>query len=354
MNRKALMEVFEKGKIESIVIINSKTADPNFTYITDFASGLFEGSTLAVEKSGKMTLLTSELEYETARSQAVKGMKIVKVNGSNADAEMEKIVRGKRIGINGNFLPVALYKKISKHKPGAIKDISDLLVEMRSIKTEDEIMRIRKASRIVKKAMHAIKGEFREGITELQLAAKFNYIMQDAGAQGPSFETIVAFGKNAAMPHHSPDSTRLRKGDLVLIDAGARFRNYCSDVTRTFVFKRSYADKKALRMLEVVKEAQRLAINAVSPGIAASKVHIIAEDFINSADNGAYRGRFIHSLGHSVGIEVHDGVSIGKRSKTMIKEGMVFTVEPGIYIPGFAGARIEDDILVTRKGAIVL
>ncbi|MEM3284779.1 MAG: M24 family metallopeptidase, partial [Saccharolobus sp.] len=227
-------------------------------------------------------------------------------------------------------------------------------VEMRSIKTEDEIMRIRKASRIVKKAMHAIKGEFREGITELQLAAKFNYIMQDAGAQGPSFETIVAFGKNAAMPHHSPDSTRLRKGDLVLIDAGARFRNYCSDVTRTFVFKRSYADKKALRMLEVVKEAQRLAIRAVRPGVEAKRIHMLVENFINNADGGAYNGKFTHSLGHSVGIEVHDGISIGKRSNTIIKEGMVFTVEPGIYIQGFAGARIEDDILVTRNGAKVL
>ncbi|MEM3416150.1 MAG: Xaa-Pro peptidase family protein [Candidatus Micrarchaeaceae archaeon] len=354
MSRDTLIKVFEKSNIDNIVIMNSSSADPNFTYVTGFESGLFEDSVLAIGKTGKLTLLTSELEYETARSQAPSSMSIIKINRNNMDAEMKKIIAGKRIGIDADFLPVSLYKKISRYKPGAIEDISGSFIEMRSVKTEEEIKRIKKASQIVKKAMRAIEDEFKEGITELQLAAKFNYLMQEAGAQGPSFETIVAFGKNAALPHHFPDSTKLRRGSLVLIDAGAKFRNYCSDVTRTFVFGKSYADKRALRILEVVKEAQRLAIGAIKPGVAASKIHMVAEDFINSADRGAYRGRFIHSLGHSVGIEVHDGISIGKTSKTVIKEGMVFTAEPGIYIPGFAGARIEDDILVTSNGAKVL
>jgi Xaa-Pro dipeptidase len=171
------------------------------------------------------------------------------------------------------------------------------------------------------------------------------------GASGTSFDTIVSFGKNAALPHHSPDKTRLRKGELILIDAGAKDSNYCSDITRTFAFGKIGEGQK--EMIDVVKEAQRMAIGAIRQGRDGREIHSLAENYLNETRGGKYKGRFIHALGHSVGLEVHDGPGFSKQ-KNILKPGMVITVEPGVYVPGFGGVRFEDDVLITEKGSEVL
>jgi Xaa-Pro aminopeptidase len=203
-----------------------------------------------------------------------------------------------------------------------------------------------------------IQKEFKEGMTEMELAARFDSISASLGSEGPSFKTIVCFGANAALPHHSPDRTRLRYGDFILIDAGAKVQNYCSDITRTSIFgtdKSRIPDcEKKQEMLRIVKDAQLAALRKIAPGVTGLTIHMEAQRTIDTAANGRYKGTFIHALGHSLGIEVHDGPGFSPGAKQELEPGMVITNEPGIYVEGFGGVRIEDDILVTEKGAEVL
>ncbi len=340
--------------VEALCLINTDTADPNFHYLLGFTSGLFEGSVLIATKN-KIYLITSPLEYETALEQKTSMMRIINsgYDGKPAMKWISKLVKKKKIGMNESFLPTEIYKRFKlKYKPKKILDASGAFMQARLVKDADELAKIRKATKITKTAMKEIQKHFKQGITELQLAAWFDFIQMSLGASRPSFGTIVCFGKNAALPHHSPGNTKLRKGDFVLIDAGAKVKNYCSDITRTFVFS-GKGNAKQNEMLETVRKAQKNAISAIAPNKYGNEIHNIAENIINSAYKGKFKGRFIHSLGHSLGLEVHDGPGFSKQ-KNKLKQGMIITVEPGIYIPGMGGVRIEDDVLITKDRCEVL
>ena len=346
------------SKIDIILIMNNDIPDPNFLYLTGFTSGLFEYSYLILERD-KVTLFTSSLEYETAIETAPEGMNIIKMDPSvDFRSQLSNLVKGKVVGINEFFIPYGLYKLITKrYQIKKTVDISKALSKSRMIKDNEELSLIKKSVSITKWALIMIQKEFKENITERELAAKFDQISASLGSYEPSFKTIVCFGKNAALPHHSPDNTKLKKGDFILIDAGAKVNNYCSDMTRTFIFSEpnDSPDYKAKsKMIKVVKEAQLKSIHAIKPGIKCSTIHKIAADYIDAVDDGYYKGKFIHALGHSLGIEVHDGTGFSPGVNQLIKPGMVITVEPGIYIPGFGGVRIEDDIIVTKDGAEIL
>ncbi len=348
---------YVKG-VDVIILMNNDNMDPNFIYLTGFTSGLYEFSYLIVEKY-KATLFTSSLEYETAIESAPKGMEVVKMDPAvDFRSRISSMVKGKNIGMNEFFIPHGLYLLVTKrYQIEKTIDVSEALSKARLVKDDYEISTIKKAAGITKWALMMIQKAFKEGITEKELASKFDQISSSLGSSAPSFETIVCFGKNAALPHHFPDDTKLKKGDFILIDAGAKVDNYCSDMTRTFIFgddKESVNYKAQLRMMKVVKEAQLRAIHAIKPGAKGSAIHKIAQEYIDSVDDGFYKGKFIHALGHSLGIEVHDGPGFSPGMNQLLKPGMVITVEPGIYIPGFGGVRIEDDILVTSDGAEVL
>lgn len=346
-------------KVEKLFIMNTEHSDPNFLYLTGFTSGLFESSYLIVEKTGA-TLFTSALEYDTAVAQAPDILKVVKMDLEGTFREqVKKLITGLNVGINGDFIPYAVFAAIKKkYKPKKLFDVSDALLEARLIKSREEIDLIRKAVGITKLALVLIQKEFKEGMTELDLASKFDAASSSLGSEGPSFKTIVCFGENASQPHHSPDHTKLQYGDFILIDAGARVGNYCSDMTRTFIFGDDkekvpeYVRKEAV--MRIVKEAQLKALRKVKPGVTGASIHRVAQSVIDTAADGLYAGTFIHALGHSLGIEVHDGAGFSPGAKQKLKPGMVITAEPGIYINGFGGVRIEDDILVTDKGFEVL
>ena len=355
---KRLKKVFDSAKgIDEIMLVNSESGDPNFFYLTGFTSGVFEGNVL-IAKRDRIYLFTNPLEYHTALQQKFDGLEII--NGQDAHLLRERIKRlieGKVVGTDGTNLPMAAYLSIKKrYAPKKIVDISDAFGNARAIKDAGEISTIRRAVAITKRAMVEIESSFKEGITESGLAAKFDYIAGSLGASGMGFKTIVAFGKNSALPHHFPDSTRLRAGDFILIDAGAKVGNYGADMTRTFIFKESKAKNLGLMkdMIDTVKKAQLKAIEAMKAKKDGMYVHNAAEEYIDSAAGGRYKGKFIHSLGHSIGLETHDGIVISKRTRQKLREGMVLTAEPGIYINGFGGVRIEDDVLITKNGAVVL
>ncbi len=357
--RQRSKKIFEAAKAADVVLIaNTSSRDPNFTYLTDFTSGLFERSIILLKRDGAK-LLVYELEYEDAERQKPPGMEVVKLGPASAKDILQQELRGRTVGMNFESITHGSYLRIRKaSKPAKIIDVSSALSEARLVKDDYEINLVKKAAHITKKAMEEIKSSFREGVTELEIAAKFDEISERLGSKGPSFSTIVCFGPNASIPHHSPDGTKLKYGDFILIDAGAKVGNYCSDISRTVIFgddKSRISDYgKKLEMLDIVKEAQRKAIDAIREGVQASSIHNLADNIISTSAGGIYKGTFIHSLGHSLGIEVHDGKGLSPLSKYALKENMIVTVEPGIYISGFGGVRIEDDILVTKEGAIIL
>lgn len=357
--RDRIDRIFDSCKgVDRIVILNSSRKDPNFTYLTGFKGGTFEGDILVVDRKG-LTLYVSTLEYETAFEQRFSGLRIIKIE----DAEVVRALllgalKGRRIGINGSFLPYSTYVHLKKRfRPKSIVDVKDSFMKARVVKDSEELANIREAARITKTAMEKIRRDLRPGVTERDIARRFDDISERLGSGGPSCMTVVCFGKNTALPHHKPDNTKLKAGDLVLIDTGATVNNYCSDITRTFIFGgvggKGYGKKAEI--LRVVKEAQKRAIKGITPGMRCNEVDNIARSYLDKVDRGKYKGRFITALGHSVGVEVHDGewvLSPGVKLK--LKENMVFAVEPGVYVPGLGGARIEDDIVITKTGCKVI
>lgn len=352
--RPRLKKLFAEEQFDALFIMNTEEKDANFTYLTGFEGGVFEQSVLVATRDG-VTLLTSDLEEGIAAAEKPAGMEVKVIRGrAGLQKELNALLNNRRVGIDGAFLPYSYYRFLKKHsKPKSIKDASALFAQARVVKDEEEISRIGRAAAITKKALEAVPEYFKEGMTEQQLAARFNFLMGEYGSPKQAFDSIVSFGANCALPHHAPDSTKLRQNSMVLLDVGAMYRNYCADMTRTFIFKPDKSSAKYRRMnrlIEVVEEAQALGLRSIRPGVMGNAVHNAVADFIDRADGGAYKGRFIHALGHGIGLEVHDGEGLGL-GKNVLKAGMVVSDEPGIYIPGFGGARKEDDVFVTKNGA---
>jgi Xaa-Pro dipeptidase len=198
--------------------------------------------------------------------------------------------------------------------------------------------------------MNSVPEFLHEGIYEYEIAAEIDYLLQKNGADKSAFETISSFGKNTAEPHYSHGDTKLKLGNFALFDFGANFRKYNSDITRTFVFGKP--NDKQKEMYETVFTAQKIGFNLIKPGVKAKMVHEAVNSYI---DSSKFKGCFIHSTGHSLGLAVHDGkAGLSADCDVELKENMVFTVEPGIYIPGFGGVRIEDDVLIKRNGIDIL
>jgi Xaa-Pro aminopeptidase len=229
-----------------------------------------------------------------------------------------------------------------EHAPPAVADL-------RKIKDDSEVKAIRKAIRVAEDAFRALLDTLAIGQTERDVAARLEYEMKQRGASDPSFPTIVAEGPNAALPHAHPGTRKLRRGSALLLDWGARVGMYCSDLTRV-VFIGSIPPKIG-RIYDIVLEAQRRAIAAIRPKVRVCEVDRVAREYIEQAGFGA---EFNHGLGHGIGLNIHEAPSLSWRSDEPLAAGMVVTVEPGIYLEGVGGVRIEDDVLVTPNGHRVL
>ena len=334
-------------KPDVIIIKNSiePFIDENFFYAADLKTGIFEGAAAILYPNGNVDLLVSELEAETAKKAKV-NIIVYKDEKDFYKILKNKISSSKNIGINFKGITFKNFLKIEKHLPKAnFLDVSGSFDKTRIIKDENEIKLLKKACNIADKVVEKLPEILHEGIYEYELAAEINYLLQKNGAEKPAFETISSFGKNTAEPHYSHGEIKLKNGDIVLCDFGACFKKYNSDITRSFIFGK--ANEKQKKMFETVLSAQKIGFEKVVSGKYAKEVHKAVEATINKTK---FKGRFIHSTGHSLGLAVHDGSArLSSNSELKLKENMVFTIEPGIYIPGFGGIRIEDDILIKKE-----
>ena len=232
---------------------------------------------------------------------------------------------------------------------GAYVNVSPCVDHVRAVKDAEEIARMERASRLNDEVMSRIRNEVREGVTELELSDRLDRIYRDLGAQGLSFPSIVCFGANAADPHHSPDGTVLKEGDCVLFDIGGVWDDYCSDMTRTYYY--GCVSDRDRTVYETVLRANLAAEAIMKPGARFCDLDAEARNVIEAAGYGAY---FTHRLGHSIGLQCHEWGDVGPVNPESVRPGNIFSCEPGIYLPGETGVRIEDLCLVTETGVKIL
>ncbi len=231
-----------------------------------------------------------------------------------------------------------------------ILNTSRAIDNARALKDPQEIEWMRESSRINDRAMGEFRKLVREGVTEIEIASKIMDIYKSLGAEAFSFSPIVAFGRNSADPHHMPDQTVLKEGDSVLFDVGCKYHDYCSDMTRTFFYKKA-PEGEAARIYELVREANESAERMCRPGITLASIDKKARDIITE---GGYGADFTHRLGHFIGIEDHDFGDVSQANEELTRTGNIFSIEPGIYHPDILGVRIEDLVLISEDGHEVL
>ncbi len=338
--------------VDALLIANSVDPhlDQSFFYFFDAPSGLFEGSVAVGHPDGQLDVLTSPLEAESAHAAAKvdPSARVHTVERDSAETMLPKLLDGAaRVGLNYQELTHAWYERLAKALPSVTwVDASAAIRKARAIKDAEEIERLGRAAEIGSKVGREIPSLLKPGISELDLASEIEYRMNRHGASGRSFGTIVAFGAHGAEPHYAPGaSTRLAPGSSIVCDFGAFYRRYASDITRSFRF--GPADPEMREVHLTVERAQEAALATIRPGVAAKDVHNAAAAVI---DASPFKGRLIHGVGHSIGLAVHDGWHYGPKVDDPLEEAMVFTVEPGIYLPGKGGVRIEDDVVVTHDG----
>jgi len=346
-------EIFKKLKedVDMIIIYNKgePVIDLNFFYVTGLISGgLFEGS-YAIVYPDETKVITSLLE-ETSARKGENDVYIFKTSQERDELLKKLAGNADTIGLNFSSLTLEDFEKIKKLLGDRrYVDVSTAIMEARMIKDEKEIEIMRKAAKIASEVAEIMPDFMKEGMREYELAGRLVYEMLKRGAEDVAFTSIVAFGENAAEPHYVPGNRKLKRGDFVLMDFGAKYRKYNSDITRTFVFGRAAEEQK--EMYQVVLEAQRIGIGMIKEGAHGAEIDTKVREYIDSTK---YRGKMTHSTGHGVGLAVHDHVGLSKYKDVVLREGMVVTVEPGVYVQGFGGVRTEDDVVVRREMGEVL
>jgi Xaa-Pro aminopeptidase len=298
-----------------------------------------------------VVLLTDGRFDEAADVQAPYAKKVLRKQRT-PEVNAQHIGRYKldRLGFDPNQMTVAEHKQLSKHlKPTRLVAAGGLIPAMRARKTAEEVDATRTAIDVAQRAFTRMRKWMKPGQTEQEVAARLEYEMRMLGAQGPSFPTIVAFGPNSSLPHYEPADAVLSENDVVLIDWGAQVDWYTSDLTR--VLWPSRPPRELVKINGIVQEAHDRAIDAARPGMTSHELDKVARDVISKA---GYGNRFNHALGHGMGLNVHEMPRVGKNTDITLEAGMIITIEPGIYLPGIGGVRIEDDVLITDDGAEVL
>ena len=340
MNRiNALKQLaFKDGKFDVFLVFNSS----NLTYFTNFSGA----TALLIPEEGESILFVSSVNYEQAKTETG-GLTVELLK--RGESLMEKIANrapAKEIAID--TLPIESWRTLAKAvgSEEKLKPNNSLIRDLRKIKDEQEIQLIRKACNLTNLGMQVAFEIIKPGIKEKQVAAEIEYAMRQKGSDGTGFDTIIASGDASAFPHGSCSERTIQEGDLVVVDLGATYNFYRSDMTRTFTAGKP--SPKQRKIYETVKQAHEKAFEAIKPNASAKEVDAAARRTIVAAGYGEF---FVHNLGHGVGLEVHEAPILSPDSKETLAAGNVVTDEPGIYLPGFGGVRIEDTVLVTKDGA---
>ena len=333
--------------MDAVVIANGGEPflDSTFWYLSESNNGVFEGSFAIVSPGGELHVIVSQLEEEAARGG--KGSVHVYTTRQERDDAIKEALKGcTKVGFNVQSVPYAYVKYVEKTVEGIeVVDATKAIESTVSVKDEKEIEATRKACAISSKVAAEIPDMLSEGCTEKQVAARMDARMRELGGTGNAFDTIAAFGAYSSEPHHMPCDYALKKGDTALFDFGTKYDRYCSDMTRTVFLGRP--PEILERAYEVVKEAQLAGIAEYRDGAEAKAADLAARKII---DESEFKGRFIHSFGHGIGMDVHQAISVSPRSDQVLKAGNIVSAEPGIYLPGETGVRIEDMVVITGDG----
>ena len=334
---KSVRQHFKPQGVEAMIVIGVE----NVRYVTGFCGH----DSWALILPHSVFLLTDSRYTEQARGECV-GCKIIERKESLIKEIEAILAKARGISVVGveDSCSVALLKRIRKGLAHKIKPVSTVVEKVRTMKTADEVKCIRKASKIAFDAMEWALGQLKVGMTELELSSLYEYRLSYYGAK-IGFETIACFGANGSRNHHQPGRKKLRKHDTILLDFGANYQGYISDTTRSFAFGK--VTPYFRKVYETVARAQKAGIASIKAGVKLREVDIATRAVIEPSEFPVYG----HGTGHGVGLEVHELPWISKTDKKgILKAGQVLTVEPGIYLPGKLGVRLEDDVLVTETG----
>ncbi len=343
----ALRQARTAGKLDAVLI----SAPKDVRYLSGFAG---EDSLLLIAKSWAL-LITDGRFSEQAPGQCP-GVEVHTRTGPMAPAEA-RVLRGRsvrQLGLQGEHVTLAMRDALADAMPSRkLRTLPSITKKLRAIKDSGELKLIRQAIRIAQSAFLELTANGPGqliGRTEGQVAAELEYLIRQAGAQGAAFDIIVAAGANSSKPHHTPGATRIKSDQPVLFDWGAKVGGYCSDLTRV-VFP-GKIPPKFREIYDIVRQAQQAGIDAVRASVRCTTPDAAARAVIEQA---GYGEQFTHGLGHGIGLDVHEAPGLARKSAggagEVLRAGMVVTVEPGIYLPGLGGVRIEDDVLVTATGS---
>jgi Xaa-Pro aminopeptidase len=322
-----------------------------------YLSGFTGSAGYLLITSDRLMLFTDSRYTQQASNQAL-DFEVAQIQGNGWDwlTEVLKENNARRLGFESENMTVAAYHRMldTLKEDQTLERISlipatGVVEELRVTKDQDELALLQKAIDASDAAMEAVCPTIQEGMTEREMAWRLETAMREFGADSASFSTIVAAGPNGSMAHHRPSDRVIRQGEPIVIDMGARIGGYCSDITRTVVV--GEPDEMFRKIYDIVLGAQLTAINIVRPGLTGGECDSLARTVIAEA---GYGDNFGHSLGHGVGLAVHESPRVGPKSSDLLLPGTVFTVEPGIYIPGWGGVRIEDIVILREEGATPL
>jgi len=344
-----LLSFMEEQQLDVILITSPK----HVCYLTGFYADPHERFMgLVIPAAGEPTLIVPALERDAAGGKSAVQRIVTHTDVQNPYEVLKQVLpQGvKRLGLEKGHLTVARYEALDASIGAAsYTDVNPPLQEMRVIKSAEEITRIKRAIQLVEDALGEGIKKVKPGATEREIVAELEYQMKRLGADGPSFATTVLAGENAALPHGKPGNRPVREGELLLFDLGVEADGYVSDITRTFAV--GGISGQLEEIYQTVLAANQAAIAAVRPAISFAQLDRTARDVIEAK---GYGDLFTHRLGHGLGMEVHEYPSVHGENQDLLRPGMVFTIEPGIYLPGVGGVRIEDEVLVTEEGVEVL
>jgi Xaa-Pro aminopeptidase len=342
--RRNLTSSFPEARIDALLI----TSPPNWFYLTGFTG---ESGALVVSRKGT-TLITDGRFMVQGRAET-SGVRILQQKGALIETvgQFLKDLRLRRVGFDPTQVTVGQLHSLRKAGGARVRWIPAVgkVESLRMCKDVAELAQMRRAAILAGEIVQSAIGLLKPGIREFEVGAEIEYQMRKRGASGPAFETIVAFGERAALPHARPTAKRLRKNELVVLDLGAILGHYCSDITRTVYV--GWAPKRIRTWYQAVLEAQGAAIAAVKSGVACGDVDEAARQVL-----AGYRLEhlFVHSTGHGLGLEVHENPRVARGQTKRLEPGNVVTIEPGVYSAGIGGIRIEDDVAVHADRTEVL